>query len=58
MQWTNFWRNSSLVRTDTGNGACEVVFVEEIEVLKLGNAPWRKAAQASGWAALILLAIR
>jgi hypothetical protein len=58
IQWTNFWRNSSLVRTDTGNGACEVVFVEEIDVLKPGNAPWRKAGLTSGWAALILLAIR
>lgn len=28
------WRNTSTVRTDSGNGACEVVWVEEFDVLK------------------------
>lgn len=34
-------RNSSTTRTDTGNGACEVIFVEEVKIIKdfsrLGN---------------------
>lgn len=33
-------RNTSMVRTDTGNGACEVIFVEEISILKRGNPGW------------------
>jgi hypothetical protein len=31
-----FYWNTSLSRTDTGNGACEVFYVEEIEALKPG----------------------
>lgn len=29
----NFKWNSSLTRSDTGNGACEVFYVEELEIL-------------------------
>lgn len=31
------WRNTSTTRADTGNGACEVVCVEELQVLKRGT---------------------
>jgi len=34
------YRNSSLTRTDTGNGACETFFVEKAEILKKGLATW------------------
>ena len=30
-------RGTSIVRTDTGNGACETIFVNEIELLKLAK---------------------
>lgn len=43
-----FWRTSSLTRGDTGNGACEVVFVENLEILKAG---------APGWWTLYLLSL-
>ena len=33
-------RKSSLTRKDTGDGACEVIFVNEIKVLKRGNIFW------------------
>ena len=46
--WGEFWRNSSLTRGDSGNGACEVVFVEEVEVLKPANPQWRKAYRMAG----------
>ncbi|CAA6678417.1 MULTISPECIES: hypothetical protein [unclassified Lentimonas] len=46
------WRNSSLTRSDSGNGACEVVFVKELKVLRSTNRIWRKGFQV----ALILLA--
>jgi hypothetical protein len=36
-----YQRKSSLVRTDRGNGACEVVYVTEFEILSGANAPWR-----------------
>lgn len=38
---SNSWRNSSLTRTDTGNTACEVVFVEDLKILSASNRPWR-----------------
>ena len=34
-------RRSSTVRNDRGNGACEVVYVTEFEILREANAPWR-----------------
>ena len=36
------WRNTSLIRTDDGNGACEVVFVKELTILKSSNRIWRQ----------------
>jgi hypothetical protein len=36
-------RRSSTTREDTGNGACEVVFVEEFNLLKRANSEWRRA---------------
>lgn len=35
-------RVSSTTRGDTGNGACEVVYVESFEILKEGGGLWRK----------------
>jgi hypothetical protein len=40
-------RVSSTVRTDTGNGACEVVYVEDFEVLASPNRLWRFAFKLS-----------
>jgi len=36
-----FRRGTSLTRDDTGNGACETIYVEEVEVLSAGGRPWR-----------------
>ncbi len=36
-----YTRGSSTVRTDRGNGACEVVYVNEFEVLRAANPVWR-----------------
>ena len=36
-----FHRGTSLTRDDTGNGACETIFVQEAEILHTGGAPWR-----------------
>jgi hypothetical protein len=54
-------RGSSTVRNDRGNGACEVVFVTEFEILREANAAWRALYKLSlvlgvfSMAALILL---
>lgn len=48
-----FQRVSSTVRNDTGNGACEVVYVEEFSILKAGGGAWR----AMRWIAGGLLAL-
>ena len=37
---SNFIRKSSTTRTDTGNGACEVIFVEDFETIKPGTPVW------------------
>jgi len=36
-----FRRGTSLTRDDTGNGACETIYVQDIEVLRAGGGPWR-----------------
>ena len=35
-------RGTSTVRTDSGNGACETIYVENIEILRTYSSPWRK----------------
>lgn len=44
--WEDFWRNTSTVRTDSG---CEVVFVEDLEVLKRGTPGWYLLWRLSWW---------
>lgn len=47
-------RRSSTIRNDTGNGACEVVFVEDFKILKTQNGFWRVIESLSiGFAALL-----
>jgi hypothetical protein len=48
-----FKRGTSTVRTDTGNGACETVFVDSIEIIKAGGKRWRMLV----WAASLMLAV-
>lgn len=35
------WRNSSVTRDDTGNGACETFYVDYVQILKTYHSPWR-----------------
>jgi len=46
-------RGSSTVRNDRGNGACEVVFVTEFDILRQANAGWRTSFRFS----LVLVAL-
>jgi hypothetical protein len=52
---TPYARRSSLSRTDRGNGACEVVYVDEFEVLRPANTAWRALHKLS--AALVVLSL-
>ncbi|MDX9731337.1 MAG: hypothetical protein RBT63_06160 [Bdellovibrionales bacterium] len=45
-------RKTSLVRNDTGNGACEILYVEAVEVLKSHQRAWRHVRDAGYWLAL------
>jgi hypothetical protein len=36
-----FNRGTSTVRNDTGNGACETVFVKDFDIVRRGGGPWR-----------------
>jgi len=36
-----FVRSSSIVRDDTGNGACEIIYVTDYKVLKSANQSWK-----------------
>lgn len=47
----SFHRGTSTVRTDTGNGACETVYVQDITIIRRGGGPWR----ALTWVAWVLL---
>jgi hypothetical protein len=47
--WRDFWRRSSRVRNDGGNGACEVLFFEELEVLEPGTPVWYRLFHGSLW---------
>jgi len=35
-------RGTSITREDTGNGACETIFVHEFDILRASSNPWRK----------------
>lgn len=56
-----FTRGTSTVRDDTGNGACETIYVTDLQVLRRANPGWRAArplglAAAGVFLALLLLA--
>ena len=46
-------RDTSTTRTDTGNGACETILIEQVEVLNATFSTWRMAM----YAALMVLAL-
>jgi len=47
--WGSFWRGSSLVRTDAGNGACETLYIEKLNVLKRSNVLWHSLYNFGFW---------
>jgi hypothetical protein len=45
-------RKTSMSRTDTWMGACEVMFVEDAEIVKAGNVMWTILYGISAWGAI------
>lgn len=45
---SGFERGTSLVRTDTGNGACETIYVTAFEVLESSPTIWPEVQRAAG----------
>jgi hypothetical protein len=45
----NFKRGSSTRRDDSGNGACETIFVKHFEIISKANARWRGIYTFSAW---------
>ncbi len=50
-----FQRGTSTTRTDTGNGACETIYLEGFEITRKSNPGWRLAYRLSVTVALISL---
>ena len=50
-----FYRGTSSNRRDTGNGACETIYVKEYKILKTANPLWRMTFTASKYAILFCL---
>ena len=53
---SKFYRSTSTTRSDTGNGACETVYVTEFELLRKANPSLRGLYRVSKWLVLISLA--
>ena len=51
--WQDFWRRTSTSRDDNG---CEVVFLQEIDVLRRGTPGWYRAYRL-GWMAILALPV-
>ena len=51
----DFRRGTSTNRTDTGNGACETIYVEDYQILKTGNPFWRMTFTFSKYVILLTL---
>jgi hypothetical protein len=49
----NFSRGTSTVRTDTGNGACETIFVDDVNIIRAAPAFWRNLTWAAALGLLL-----
>ena len=52
------WRTSSTTRHDRGNGACEVVFVEALDILQPGTPGWYTTYTVGWWSILLLVVLK
>ncbi|MHC8597898.1 hypothetical protein ACYVVU_06345 [Arenicellales bacterium IMCC55707] len=52
-QATGFDRQTSISRTDNGNGACETIFVTDFSITKKANSLWRMMYRVAVWSAIL-----
>lgn len=52
---TGFRRSTSITRTDTGNGACETIYVTDFEIVKKANRKLRIGYAIAKWSAITAL---
>lgn len=50
---TGFRRSTSTIRTDTGNGACETIYVTDFELVKKANPRLRMLFAIAKWSAIL-----
>jgi hypothetical protein len=53
---SKFFRSSSTTRFDTGNGACETIYVTDFEIVRKANQELRLFYSIAKWTAIISLA--
>jgi len=51
----SFSLTSSLTRTDDGAGACEIIYIEDIKIIKTGHPVWSFLSDFSSWALIGLI---
>ncbi len=51
----NFSRGTSTTRSDTGNGACETIYVSEFQIVKKANATLRGLYEFAKWSTVLAL---
>ena len=52
---TGFHRGTSITRTDTGNGACETIYVTDFEIVRKANRGLRMGFMIAKWSAIAAL---
>jgi len=50
---SGFKRGSSIRRDDSGNGACETVFLDDFSVIKKANSGWRLLYSIAKWMSIL-----
>ncbi|MDH3220282.1 MAG: hypothetical protein OEO19_12180 [Gammaproteobacteria bacterium] len=53
---SGFFRSTSTIRNDTGNGACETIFVTDFEIVRKANRQLRLYYSIAKWTAFVSLA--
>lgn len=48
-----FQRGTSIVRDDTGNGACETIYLDDFKIIKKANRKSRRLYDLSKWLAIV-----
>jgi len=50
---SGFQRGTSVIRDDTGNGACETIYLDEFKIIKKANRKLRRLYDLSKWLTLV-----